>query len=1647
MLSIKVHRFKKKHGQKIKFNGRENARFDKKLVKCFNCKLMGHFSRECRAQGGQNSNNYQKYKSKEAGKDGSDSKSMVVVDGSIDWDKQTKGGNTEPRSLENFGMIAGIMIESDADSEGEVVLLMMPFLLVFQFLLVLLLLLLLVHSMRQSLHSWVFLLRLIDQAAQEKQELMTKLGNEIANQAKWNNSVIGLQNHLPMTFKRVIPVWSVQEPTKVTIISMIPFLVFLHLYLHLIKDCDLHEQRFAKRNAEGKGILGRRTTGKPVNPNRPKPFSVGQQNPVSTGLPNPVSVEQQNTDNSLRMEKAKDRGIVDSGCSRSMSGNKDKLEDFEDFDDGEVTFGGSTGKISGKGTIKTKNLNFENVLYEIRSCQLQEHEQTGKGVSRTNLTAGSPNENPANVGSQEDDSDSDDEPYVLIIYSTPTPEVPIVNEASIQYDGTKSDHAPTNEANLDEFTKLQSLQRQEQVGKEEADRLGLAFPSLNPILGVGSASIGSFVSAGSTPPIFAGSTPPLSPCASPIYADRHSISAGKHPYPAARPLVSVGRSTFAGRPTDSAGRPVSVGRPSGSAARTPVSAGRILGKVTESASSDRFPRASSVENSDIHDGLTIFNYPKSAPDWVEAMQAEMQQFRNQKVWVLVTLPEGKRAIGTKWILKNKRDARGIVCRNKARLVAQGHRQEEGIDYTDVFAPLARLEAIRLFLAFASFIGFKVYQMDMKSAFLYGRIAEEVYVTQPRGFEDPDHPNKVYKVVKALYGLHQAPRAWYERLSTFLLKHGYRRGTIYRTLFIKKNSKDIMLVQVYIDDIIFGSTRKDRCAKFETLMQSEFEMSSMGPLTFFLGLHVDQRPDGIFIHQEKSMIRCLMYLTATRQDIMFAVCAAARHQVTPKTFHLLSVKWIFKYLTAYLKLGLWYPRDSPFDLKAFCDSDYAGAHGDRKSTTGRCQFLRRRYALTANPTINASLVRQFWGSASEVSLPDGVKGLMATIDGNAYTVSEASIRSALQLDDLNAINTVTNAEIFDGLRAIGYATEGKFTQSSPPPIPFGPAPSSGVASTDPIPDIPSSSRPSEPVIKTITSLIQDDDTGGGSFPERPPSPSPVTLTRSPTSQELDALLDLANAALHEPSHSSNPSKPIYPDQSYEHEISPTSLDARRKAIADMKAKAKRDKPLTLAQQKEYMRAFVKNQSTAIYTTGWTSKDHHQQLKRSGETLESSKLKKLKSYHDTKQPAELQDTTYVSAGATIAAGDPISAVPSVSAAFSIPAETPIPAGVSTTAGVSKSASVPIIDLLDSPPKATSLPLDSAIAEQAVPLRKSTRKKSMAKRRTLPRPSQSESAALPFDEDDPEAKFKKANGIVKRFSTLRELMHWDQWEIRSWRFYALPAIHVLETKAGDIMYMFVDKKYPTLPTTIQRMLNHGLEIDRDPSGGSRMVFVYLLDHQSFNSAKYKGFKDDQGASSFTFKIKYSVPAVSTSLLLLARVTAVKQIVILFSAAHAVLATRPACRPSLVSCLLLLRESLPSVPDAYSQSLKALLSQSAASKSESHATGTAFAGSTQSIPRSLVGLAVELSLTSYLEPRVDKYNLLRGSISVSGISSLRSTGGGMCRGGGSGGDGYAAGAVHLARRSPKDGGDCEESGNGDKVGMARSLSTSASGGKDMAA
>ncbi|GJW15763.1 putative ribonuclease H-like domain-containing protein [Tanacetum coccineum] len=425
----------------------------------------------------------------------------------------------------------------------------------------------------------------------------------------------------------------------------------------------------------------------------------------------------------------------------------------------------------------------------------------------------------------------------------------------------------------------------------------------------------------------------------------------------------------------------------------------------------------------------------SDPAWVEAMQEELLQFKLQKVWILVDLPKGHRAIGTKWVYRNKKDERGIVIRNKARLVAQGHTQEEGIDYDEVFAPVARIEAIRLFLAYASYMGFMVYQMDVKSAFLYGQIEEEVYVCQPPGFEDPDHPDKVYKVVKALYGLHQAPRAWYDTLANYLLCNGFQRGKIDQTLFIKRKQGHILLVQIYVDDIIFGSTKKELCDEptrkrmhlisqdklcHEILRKYNYTdvKSASTPTDLEKPLVQDGDAADVDEHLYRSMIGSLMYLTASRPDIMFAVCACARFQVSPKTSHLLAVKRIFRYLKGKPSLGLWYSKDSPWELVAYTNSDYARATQDRKSTTrgsldtkptaglwidtehnvadlltkgfdaGRFQYL------VSKANVNYLFYQQFWRFAEATTNDNGEVQITATINGHSKKITEASLQRHL-----------------------------------------------------------------------------------------------------------------------------------------------------------------------------------------------------------------------------------------------------------------------------------------------------------------------------------------------------------------------------------------------------------------------------------------------------------------------------------------------------------------------------------------------------------------------------------------------------------------------------------------------------------------------------
>nr|GEU62743.1 retrovirus-related Pol polyprotein from transposon TNT 1-94 [Tanacetum cinerariifolium] len=325
------------------------------------------------------------------------------------------------------------------------------------------------------------------------------------------------------------------------------------------------------------------------------------------------------------------------------------------------------------------------------------------------------------------------------------------------------------------------------------------------------------------------------------------------------------------------------------------------------------------------------------PAWIESMQEELHQFKMLDVWKLVSSPDGIKPLTLKWLFKNKHDEENTVIRNKTHLVVRRYRQEEGIDFEESFTPVAWMGAIRIFLAYVAHKGFTVYQMDVKTAFLHGSVKEDVYVCQPKGFIDVDHLNHVYKLKKALYGLKQAPRAWYDELSTFFLQNGFSKGIIDLTSFTRHFDDDIVVVQVYVDDIIFGSTDPRYATLFSNIMKSRFKMSMMGEMTFLLGLQVNQSPSGIFINQSnnvneilkkyglntcdiigtpmdikdkidlnqirtpvdatkyRSMIGALMYLTSSRPDILHATCVCARYQAHPTEKHLKEVKRIFRYL--------------------------------------------------------------------------------------------------------------------------------------------------------------------------------------------------------------------------------------------------------------------------------------------------------------------------------------------------------------------------------------------------------------------------------------------------------------------------------------------------------------------------------------------------------------------------------------------------------------------------------------------------------------------------------------------------------------------------------------------------------------------------------
>nr|GEU62876.1 hypothetical protein [Tanacetum cinerariifolium] len=604
---------------------------------------------------------------------------------------------------------------------------------------------------------------------------------------------------------------------------------------HLIKDCDYHDNKMAQPTARNHAHMGNHKHYAPLihqNPQKhivpavvltqSKPVPITAVRPVSSVVPKtrvsrPKQVKPIVTKlkaptrrhiNRIPFPKAsnssprvttvkdlmgnpqhalKDKGVIDSRCSRHMTGNMSYLSDFEELNCRYVAFRGNPkgGKFDGKvdeGFLVGYSVSSKAFrVFNSRTRIVQETLHVNFLENKPNVARSGPtwlfdidsltktmNYQPVTVGNQSNPStgfqdkfdaekvaEEGDQQYVLFpvwSYGSTNPQN-TNRDASI--DGKEyefDEKKPESEVNVSPSSSAQSKKqdnktKREAKGKSPVDTNTFSAASPSNVAASTTNGKSSFIDTSQLP-----DGPDMPELEDITYFDDEDDVGAEADFNNLETSITVS--------------PIPTTRVHKDHPMT-----QIIGDLSSATQTRSMTRV--------------------AKD--QAMQEELLQFKMQKVWILVDLPHGKRAIGTKWVFRNKKDERGIVVRNKARLFVQGHTQEEVIDYEEIFAPVARIESIRLFLAYASFMGIMMYQMDVKSAFLYETIEEEVYVCQPPGFKDLDHPDKVYKVVKALYDSHQAPRAWYETLANYLLENGFQRGKIDQTLFIKKQKGDILLV--------------------------------------------------------------------------------------------------------------------------------------------------------------------------------------------------------------------------------------------------------------------------------------------------------------------------------------------------------------------------------------------------------------------------------------------------------------------------------------------------------------------------------------------------------------------------------------------------------------------------------------------------------------------------------------------------------------------------------------------------------------------------------------------------------------------------------------------------------------------------------------
>nr|GEU39667.1 hypothetical protein [Tanacetum cinerariifolium] len=741
---------------------------------------------------------------------------------------------------------------------------------------------------------------------------------------------------------------------------------------HLIKDCDYYEKKMVQKPVRNNVMRG--THQHYVRMIHPHPYRhvvptsvltrsrlvpLTTARPVTNVVPQTKMQHQMPTKHGNLQHALKDKGVIDSGCSRHMTGNISYLSNFEEINGGYVAFGGNPkgGKIISKDKIRTGELDFNekknNVLFIDTECvvlssdfKLPNENHVLLRVLRENNMY---NVNLKNIVSLGD---------LTCLFAKAT-----LDDSNICHRRLGS--GPTWLFNIDTLT--QSMNYQLVVAGHQPNSTAGIQENLNAD------------PQNTDDDAFEVKEPESAVHVFPSSCDKtkkHDDKTKREAKGKSLVELSIGVKDLSDEFEEFSNNSTNTVN-AGSTLVTAV--GPNLTNSTNTFSAADMPTLEDIAYLDdeedvgaqaefynLETNITVSPIPTTRvykdhlvtqiidPSWIEAMQEELLQFKMQK----------------------------------------GHTQEEGIDYKEVFAPVVRIEAIRLFLAYASFMGFMVYQMDVKSAFLYGTIKEEVYVYQPLGFEDPDYPNK---------------------------------GNIDQTLFIKKQKGDILMVQVYVDDIIFRSTNKDLCKVFEKLMKDKFQMSSIGELTFFLGLQVKQKQDGMFISQDKYIAKILRKFGLTD----------GKSASTPID----TEKPLLKD-----------PDYSPFNLVAYSDSDYAGASLDRKSTTGGCQFL-----VDEKDRIETSV---------SIKKSNDVVKLQALIDRKKTVISEDSIRQALRLNDADNIDCLPNEELFAELDVEDVVEDEDdvnevYVEPTPPsPTPATPPPPPQPKHI-PLPPQPETSQPSHP----------------------------------------------------------------------------------------------------------------------------------------------------------------------------------------------------------------------------------------------------------------------------------------------------------------------------------------------------------------------------------------------------------------------------------------------------------------------------------------------------------------------------------------------------------------------------------------------------------